>query len=393
MSDLLHLVVKEGASDLHIRVGVPPAIRLNGVLQKVDGPAITDETSEELMRSITSDENVQEVRERGGADFAFAFGDMARFRVSVFKEKGRFACVLRQIPTTLLTFEQIGLPPSVKELLYKPRGMCLVTGPTGSGKSTTLASMIDIINVERDDAHIVTVEDPIEFYHNHKNALITQREVHVDVPSFGEALRRVLRQDPDIILVGEMRDLETIESAITAAETGHLVFGTLHTTGAAKTIDRIVNAFPTNQQNTIRIQLSTVLVSVISQLLCPRADRPGRVAIFEIMNLTPSISALIRDNKTYRINSDIQTGAKYGMVNLDSFLLEKYQAGLISRMRLSPSHKIRGPSWRNFGTCKRGWRLMRRKRTFDGGLFIHTTFIVDCGFESFGRIPDRRGRR
>ena len=330
MSDLLHLVVKEGASDLHIRVGVPPAIRLHGILQKVDGPAITDEMSEELMRSITSDENVQEVRERGGADFVFAFGDMARFRVSVFKEKGRFASVLRQIPTTLLTFEQIGLPPSVKELLYKPRGMCLVTGPTGSGKSTTLASMIDIINMERDDVHIVTVEDPIEFYHNHKNAIITQREVHVDVPSFGEALRRVLRMDPDIILVGEMRDLETIESAITAAETGHLVFGTLHTTGAAKTIDRIVNAFPTNQQNTIRIQLSTVLVSVISQLLCPRADKPGRVAVFEIMNLTPSISALIRDNKTYRINSDIQTGAKYGMVNLDSFLLEKYQAGLIT---------------------------------------------------------------
>ena len=324
------LMVEEGASDLHIRVGVPPAIRLNGVLQKVDGPAVTEEISEELMRSITSDENVQAVRERGGADFAFAFGEMARFRVAIFKEKGRFASVLRQIPTTLLTFEQIGLPPSVKELLYKPRGMCLVTGPTGSGKSTTLASMVDIINIERDDAHIVTVEDPIEFYHNHKAAIITQREVHVDVPSFGEALRRVLRQDPDIILVGEMRDLETIESAITAAETGHLVFGTLHTTGAAKTIDRVVNAFPTNQQNTIRIQLSTVLISVISQLLCPRADRPGRVAIFEIMNLTPSISALIRDNKTYRINSDIQTGAKYGMVTLDGFLLEKYQAGLIT---------------------------------------------------------------
>ncbi len=330
MSDLLHLVVQEGASDLHIRVGVPPAIRLHGILQKVDGPALTDEMAEELVRAITSDENIQEVRERGGADFAFAFGDMARFRVSVFKERGRFATVLRQIPTTLLTFEQIGLPPSVKELLYKPRGMCLVTGPTGSGKSTTLASMIDIINIERDDAHIVTVEDPIEFYHNHKNAIITQREVHVDVPSFGEALRRVLRMDPDIILVGEMRDLETIEAAITAAETGHLVFGTLHTTGAAKTIDRIVNAFPTNQQNTIRIQLSTVLQSVISQLLCPRADKPGRIAVFEIMNWTPSISALIRDNKTYRINSDIQTGAKYGMVNLDSFLLEKYQAGLIS---------------------------------------------------------------
>ena len=330
MSDLLHLMVQEGSSDLHVRVGVPPCIRLNGILQKVDGPALTNETAEELMRSITSDESVQEVRERGGADYAFAFGELARFRVSVFKEKGRFAMVLRQIPTTLLTFEQIGLPPSVKELLYKPRGMVLVTGPTGSGKSTTLASMIDIINIERDDAHIITIEDPIEFYHNHKNAIITQREIHIDVPSFGESLRRALRQDPDVILVGEMRDLETIEAAITAAETGHLVFGTLHTTGAAKTIDRIVNAFPTNQQNTIRIQLSTVLESVISQLLCPRADKPGRVAVFEIMNRTPSIAALIRDNKTYRINSDIQTGAKYGMVNLDSYMLEKYQAGLIS---------------------------------------------------------------
>ena len=330
MSDLLHLMVQEGSSDLHVRVGVPPCIRLNGILQKVDGPALTNETAEELMRSITSDESVQEVRERGGADYAFAFGELARFRVSVFKEKGRFAMVLRQIPTTLLTFEQIGLPPSVKELLYKPRGMVLVTGPTGSGKSTTLASMIDIINIERDDAHIITIEDPIEFYHNHKNAIITQREIHIDVPSFGESLRRALRQDPDVILVGEMRDLETIEAAITAAETGHLVFGTLHTTGAAKTIDRIVNAFPTNQQNTIRIQLSTVLESVISQLLCPRADKPGRVAVFEIMNRTPSIAALIRDNKTYRINSDIQTGAKYGMVNFDSYMLEKYQAGLIS---------------------------------------------------------------
>jgi twitching motility protein PilT len=316
MSDLLHLMVQEGGSDLHIRVGVPPAMRLHGILQKVDGPALTNDTAEELMRSITSDDSIQEVRERGGADFAFAFGELARFRVSVFKEKGRFAMVLRQIPTTLLTFEQIGLPPSVKELLYKPRGMVLVTGPTGSGKSTTLASMIDIINIERDDAHIITLEDPIEFYHNHKNAIITQREIHVDVPSFGESLRRALRQDPDVILVGEMRDLETIEAAITAAETGHLVFGTLHTTGAAKTIDRVVNAFPTNQQNTIRIQLSTVLESVISQLLCPRADKPGRVAVFEIMNRTPSIAALIRDNKTYRINSDIQTGAKYGMINL-----------------------------------------------------------------------------
>ena len=331
MSDLLQLMVSEGAADLHIRVGCPPVIRLHGTLHRVEGPGLKPEDTEELMRSITSEEHIQHVRERGGADFGFAFGEMARFRVSVFKEKGNFGLVLRQIPSKLLTMEQIGLPPSVRELLYKPRGLVLVTGPTGSGKTTTLASMINIINEERDDAHLITIEDPIEYYHKHKKGVVTQREVNVDVPNFAEALRRALRQDPDVILVGELRDLETMEAAITAAETGHLVFGTLHTTGAAKTIDRIVNAFPTNQQEQIRIQLSTVLQAVISQLLLPRSDKPGRVAIFEIMINTPSISALIRDNKTFRINSDIQTGAKYGMVTLDSFLMDKYQAGMISQ--------------------------------------------------------------
>jgi len=331
MSDLLHLVVSEGAADLHIRVNTAPVIRLHGVLHRVEGPPLKPEDTEELMRSITSEEHIRQVRERGGADFGFAFGELARFRVSVFKERGNFGLVLRQIPSKLLTMEQIGLPPSVRELLYKPRGLVLVTGPTGSGKTTTLASMINIINEERDDAHIITVEDPIEYYHKHKKAVVTQREVNVDVPNFAEALRRALRQDPDVILVGELRDLETMEAAITAAETGHLVFGTLHTTGAAKTIDRITNAFPTNQQEMIRIQLSTVLQAVISQLLLPRCDKPGRVAIFEIMVNTPSIGALIRDNKTFRINSDIQTGAKYGMVALDSFLIEKYQMGLISQ--------------------------------------------------------------
>ncbi|HTG43056.1 MAG TPA: type IV pilus twitching motility protein PilT [Verrucomicrobiae bacterium] len=331
MSDLLQLMVSEGAADLHIRVGTPPVIRLHGVLHRVEGPALRPEDSEELMRSITSEDHIQHVRERGGADFGFAFGELARFRVSVFKEKGNFGLVLRQIPSKLLSFEQIGLPPSVKELLWKPRGLVLVTGPTGSGKTTTLASMINVINEERDDAHLITIEDPIEYYHKHKKGLVTQREVNVDVPNFAEALRRALRQDPDVILVGELRDLETMEAAIAAAETGHLVFGTLHTTGAAKTIDRIVNAFPTNQQEQIRIQLSTVLQAVISQLLVPRSDKPGRVAIFEIMINTPSVSALIRDNKTFRINSDIQTGAKYGMLTLDSFLLEKYQAGMISQ--------------------------------------------------------------
>lgn len=332
MSDLLQLVVSEGAADLHLRVGVPPVIRLHGILHRVEGPQLKPEDTEELMRSITSEDHIQHVREDGGADFGFAFGDQARFRVSVFKEKGNFGMVLRQIPNKLLTLEQIGLPPTIiNTLINKPRGLVLVTGPTGSGKTTTLASMINMINEERDDAHIITIEDPIEYYHKHKKAVVTQREVHIDVPNFAEALRRALRQDPDVILVGELRDLETMEAAITAAETGHLVFGTLHTTGAAKTIDRIVNAFPMNQQETIRIQLSTVLQAVISQLLLPRSDKPGRVAAYEIMINTPAIAALIRDNKTFRINSDIQTGAKYGMVTLDGFLMSKYEQGWISR--------------------------------------------------------------
>jgi twitching motility protein PilT len=331
MSDLLQLVVSENSSDLHIRVGTAPTIRVHGILHRVEGPSLRPEDSEELMRSITSEEHIQQVRERGGADFAFAFGEAARFRVSVFKEKGNFGMVMRQIPSKMLTFEQIGLPESTKDLLFKPRGLILVTGPTGSGKSTTLASMLNIVNETRDEVHLITIEDPIEYYHKHKKALITQREVHVDVPNFAEALRRALRQDPDMILVGEMRDLETIEAAITAAETGHLVFGTLHTTGAAKTIDRLTNAFPTNQQEMVRIQLSTVLQAVISQLLVPRVDKPGRVAIFEVMVNTPSIAALIRDNKTFRIQSDIQTGSKFGMVTLDSFLIDKYLAGMIAR--------------------------------------------------------------
>ena len=251
--------------------------------------------------------------------------------MSVFKEKGNFGIVLRQIPSKMLTFEQIGMPESVKELLFKPRGLILVTGPTGSGKTTTLASLLNIVNETREEVHLITVEDPIEYYHKHKKSLVTQREVGVDVPNFSEALRRALRQDPDMILVGEMRDLETIEAAITAAETGHLVFGTLHTTGAAKTIDRITNAFPSNQQEMVRIQLSTVLQAVISQLLIPRVDKPGRIAAFEIMINTPSIAALIRDNKTFRIQSDIQTGSKFGMLTLDSFLIDLYLQGIISR--------------------------------------------------------------
>jgi twitching motility protein PilT len=329
MSDLLDLVLEEGASDLHISVDSAPVLRLNGEMVPLDTDHLTPEDTERLMKSITSEQNQQQVRQDGGTDFGFAFGDKARFRVSVFRQRGHVGMVLRTIPNDLLTLEQIGLPPSVKELLYKPRGLVLVTGPTGSGKSTTLASMINIINQDR-SCHIITVEDPIEFYHEHQRSVITQREIGVDVPSFSEALRRALRQDPDIILVGEMRDLETIEAAVTAAETGHLVFGTLHTTGAAETVDRIVDAFPTDQQEQVRTQLAATLVAVISQVLLQREDRPGRVAAFEIMISTPSIRASIRDNKTFRITSDIQTGAKYGMITLDAHLLQLYNNGAIS---------------------------------------------------------------
>lgn len=329
MNEILQLVVDEGASDIHISVGLPPTLRIHGALTPLETEVLTPEDTERLMKSITSDARRVEVSEKGGVDYGFAFGTQARFRVSVLKQKGTYGMVLRQISTDLLSLETIGLPAIIKDLLFKPRGMVLVTGPTGSGKSTTLASMIDVINQER-NVHIITIEDPIEFYHSHKNSVITQREVGVDVSSFEEALRRALRQDPDVILVGEMRDLETISSAITAAETGHLVFGTLHTTGAAETIDRIIDVFPADQQEQIRSQLAVGLEAVISQLLLPRVDTTGRVAAFEIMVKTDSIAALIRDNKTFRITSDIQTGAKYGMNTMDAHLLQLYEAGKIS---------------------------------------------------------------
>ncbi len=329
MKELLQLVVDEGASDLHLEVGSPPVVRLHGEMTPLELDPLAPEDTERLIRSIAGEKQLEQLAEHGGSDFGYHFSEAARFRVSIFRQKGVWGAVLRQIPSTLLPLEALGLPPSIKDLLYKPRGLILVTGPTGSGKSTTLASLLDVINKER-ACHIITVEDPIEFYHEHKQSVVIQREIGADVPSFAEALRRALRQDPDIILVGEMRDLETIEAAITAAETGHLVFGTLHTTGAARTVDRIVDAFPTNQQAQIRTQLASSLVAVISQVLLPRTDKPGRIAAFEIMISTPSIQALIRDNKTYRITSDIQTGAKYGMNTLDANLADLYRSGKIS---------------------------------------------------------------
>ncbi len=324
MNELLELVFEEGASDLHIQVGKPPTLRLHGGMVSVDGPDLTPADTERLMQSITADSYVQAAKTEGGADFGFAYMDKSRFRVSVLRAKGNYGLVLRQIPNEFFDLEDIGIPDQIKDLLYRPRGLVLVTGPTGSGKSTTLASMINYINQKR-SGHVITIEDLIEYYHDHNKCIITQREVGVDVPSFSEAIRRALRQDPDVILVGEMRDLETIE----AAETGHLVFGTLHTNSAAKTVDRIVDAFPANMKEVIRTQLATSLVSVVSQVLCKK-EGGGRVAGLEIMVTTTSIAALIRDNKTYRIDSDIQTGAKLGMFTMDTHLMSLYNRGLIS---------------------------------------------------------------
>ena len=333
MNDLLELMVEQGASDLHLQVGQPPTLRLSGGMVPIDGPALTPMDTEKLMLSITPDNHQQGVKLNGGSDFGFAYQEKARLRVSILRAKGNYGLVLRQIPNKMFSLREIGLPDKVRELLYRPRGLILVTGPTGSGKSTTLASMVNYINETR-DGHIITIEDPIEYYHPHKHCIVTQREVGVDVPSFSEAIRRALRQDPDIILVGEMRDLETIEAAISAAETGHLVFGTLHTNGAAKTIDRIVDAFPANMKDMIRTQLASSIVAVISQVLC-RKIGGGRIAGYEIMVNTNSIAALIRENKTFRISSDIQTGANLGMITMDSHLMS-----LVNRELVTPDEAL-----------------------------------------------------
>jgi twitching motility protein PilT len=329
MDRLLQACVTMGGSDIHLTVGRPPVLRIDGRLRSLETKVLEPEDTVALMKSITPDRNQQELQEEGGTDFGFAFGDEGRFRVSIFKQKSNTSLVLRLIPTKIMTFEEIGLPTICAALCRRPRGMFLVTGPTGSGKTTTLATMVNYIN-ENFDRHIITIEEPIEYYHQHKKSIINQREVGVDVPSFGEALRRILRMDPDVILVGELRDLETIESAVRAAETGHLVFSTLHTTSAAGTITRIIDVFPVNQQEQIRIQLSSNLIAVLSQALCPLATGKGRIAAYEFMVVTPAIANLIRENKTYRIDSSIQTGKKLGMQLLDEHLWQLYNTGKIS---------------------------------------------------------------
>ncbi|MFQ5492096.1 MAG: type IV pilus twitching motility protein PilT [Phycisphaerae bacterium] len=325
---LLETVIKQDASDLHLTVGRPPVIRMHGHLRNLETKTLTPDDTVALMKSITPERGQQEIQEEGGTDFGFAFGDKGRFRVAVFRQKGNLALVLRLIPFRILTFEQIGLPKICRALCRRPRGLFLVTGPTGSGKTTTLATMLDYIN-SNFDRHIISVEDPVEYYHNHKKSIFNQREVGGDVPSFAEALRRALRQDPDVILVGELRDLETMEAAVTAAETGHLVFGTLHTTGCQGTVNRIIDAFPTNQQEQIRVQLSTNLIAVLSQALMPRQPK-GMIAAYEFMIVTSAIANLIRENKTYRMDSSIQTGKKFGMQLLDEHLWSLYKSGAVN---------------------------------------------------------------
>jgi twitching motility protein PilT len=326
---LLETVVAKKASDLHLAVGKPPTLRMHGGMRELQTKVLEAEDTVALMKSITPERIQQEFEETGSGDFGFAYGDKARFRVSVFKQKGCASMVLRRIPNNLLTFEQIGLPKMAEQICRRPRGIFLVTGPTGSGKTTTLASMIDYINTNF-ERHIITMEEPIEYYHKHKKSIVVQREIGVDVPSFSEALRRALRQDPDVMLVGEMRDLQTISAAITAAETGHLVFGTLHTSGAASTINRVIDAFPTDQQEQVRVQLAGNMIAVLSQCLCPRIDTDGMVAGYEFMYVTPGIQNLIRENKSFRIDSEIQTGKRFGMQLLDDNLWGHYQAGRIS---------------------------------------------------------------
>ena len=330
---VLETCIKQGASDIHLVVGRPPVLRLHGGLRSLETKILEPDDTVALMKSITPDRNQQELQEEGTTDFGFSFGDAGRFRVAVFRQRGNLSVVLRLIPTEVMTFEQIGLPTITKALCRRPQGLFLVTGPTGCGKTTTLATMINHIN-ERLDRHIVTVEDPIEYYHFHKKSIVNQREVGVDVPSFSECLRRVLRQDPDVILVGELRDLETMEAAIRAAETGHLVFSTVHTTGAQGTVTRIIDQFPPNQQEQIRVQIASNLLAVLSQSLCQKVGGKGRVAAYEFMVITPAIANLIRENKTFRINSAIQTGKKYGMQLMDDHLWELFCNNTIDKQEM-----------------------------------------------------------
>ncbi len=330
MNELLAFAVENKASDIHFAAGIPPKLRINGKLVGLEMDPLNPATVAEVLGSVMNDKQKKVLRERGEVDFSYAHQSCGRFRVNVYMDRGNMAGAFRRVDTVIPRPDQLGIPSAVVELYKRRRGLVLVTGPTGSGKSTTLASIINKANENRSD-HIITLEDPIEYVHNHKKAIVNQREVGMDTLSYNNALRAALREDPDIILVGEMRDYETISIAVTAAETGHLVFSTLHTIGAASTIDRIIDVFPPHQQQQIRTQLSMVLVGVISQQLLPTADGKGRVAAFEVMIANPAIRSLIRDAKTHQIQATVQTSKAQGMITMDDALYDLYQGGVISR--------------------------------------------------------------
>ena len=326
---LLEEVVRKKASDLHVQVGLPPMLRVDGSLVAVTGAdVLTEETIETLVFAILDEDQKQILLKDKEFDFSFAFGDLGRFRVNAFHERGNLAAAMRLIPNEILTLEQLGLPPIISKFAEYPRGLVLVTGPTGSGKSTTLAAMIHKINQERAQ-HIITIEDPIEYTHRSQHSVIVQREVHYDTYSFSAALRSALREDPDVVLIGEMRDLETIASAITIAETGHLVLATLHTNSAAQSIDRMIDVFPPHQQPQIRAQLSNILMAICSQRLIP-AIGGGRIASAEVLVATPAVRNIIREGKSHQLEAVIQTGGEYGMQSMDKTLVTLVKAGTIS---------------------------------------------------------------
>ncbi len=326
---LLEEVLKKKASDLHAQVGLPPMIRVDGALMPVSGADVLNEEGVEALIFAVLDEDQKQILLKDKEfDFSFAFGDLARFRVNAFHERGNLAAAFRLIPNEILTIEQLGLPPIVSKFAEYPRGLVLVTGPTGSGKSTSLAALIHKINMEQ-ARHIITIEDPIEYTHKSKKSVIVQREVHYDTYSFSVALRSALREDPDVVLIGEMRDLETIASAITIAETGHLVFATLHTNSASQSIDRMIDVFPPHQQAQIRAQLSNILMAICSQRLIPVIGG-GRIAAAEILTATPAVRNIIREGKSHQLDAVIQTGAEYGMQSMDRTLVSLIKAGTIS---------------------------------------------------------------
>lgn len=329
IDDLLRLVVEKGGSDLHVSVGVPPIIRVDGQLLPTNYEKVTPQESQRLVYDILTDDQIQRFETTFELDFSYSLARLSRFRVNVYRDRGNVASAFRVIPSRIPTLRDLSLPPVLEELTRLPRGLILVTGPTGSGKSTTLAAMINQINNER-SVHVLTIEDPIEYLHSHRFSIINQREVGGDTLAFANALRAALREDPDVILVGEMRDLETMQMAVSAAETGHLVFATLHTNSAATSVERIVDSFPPGQQEQVRLQLSNNLQAILCQQLMPRANQPGRICAMEIMTASPAIRNLIRENKAHQITSMIQTSANLGMQTMDQSLRDLYIRGMIT---------------------------------------------------------------